>query len=167
MFAYPAGNRAGAGVGRKVGAQEVAHRSEENPMTETGTTTAPTDIDSAALVVTVDRYLDGLNETDPGRRADLVAAAWTEHGQFLDPLLEAEGHEALGTMIENIHGLYPGHRFARTSGIDAHHGLARFTWEMRGPDGSLTVAGLDVAEVAADGRLRSVTGFFGELPAAD
>jgi hypothetical protein len=29
------------------------------------------------------------------------------------------------------------------------------------------VAGIDVGELAPDGRLRSITGFFGELPARD
>ena len=35
-----------------------------------------------------------------------------------------------------------------------------------GPDGAVAVAGMDVGEVAADGRLRRITGFFGGLPEA-
>jgi hypothetical protein len=132
----------------------------------TDTTTAPTAATTPALAVVVDAYLDGLNETDAARRAELIASAWAADGRFLDPLLDARGHEALAAMVGDIQALYPGHRFARTSGIDTHHDKVRFSWEMRGPDGSLTVAGLDIAELADDGRLRTVTGFFGDLPAA-
>jgi hypothetical protein len=33
------------------------------------------------------------------------------------------------------------------------------------PDGTVIVAGIDVGALTADGRLRRVTGFFGEAPA--
>ena len=36
-----------------------------------------------------------------------------------------------------------------------------------GPDGTVAVSGIDVGELADDGRLRRITGFFGELPARD
>jgi hypothetical protein len=55
---------------------------------------------------------------------------------------------------------------ARTSGIDRFGDQLRFAWELHGADGTLLVAGLDVGEVASDGRLRRITGFWGDLPAA-
>ena len=61
---------------------------------------------------------------------------------------------------------FPGHTFRRTSAIDAHHGFARYEWEMLAPDGRAVLTGLDVAEVADDGTLRRVVGFFGPLAAA-
>ena len=36
-----------------------------------------------------------------------------------------------------------------------------------GRERAVAVAGIDVAEVADDGRLRKVTGFFGDLPAIE
>jgi hypothetical protein len=126
-----------------------------------------TDTATPILATLVEDYLTGLNETDAGRRAKHIEAAWTAHGHFVDPLLEAQGHAALAAMVENIQTLYPGHRFTRTSGIDTHHGQVRFAWEMRGPDGSLTVSGVDFGELAEDGRFRSIVGFFGELPAVE
>jgi hypothetical protein len=50
------------------------------------------------------------------------------------------------------------------SGIDAHHDYLRFLRELVAPDGTVALAGLDVGELAADGRLRRITGFFGALP---
>jgi hypothetical protein len=35
------------------------------------------------------------------------------------------------------------------------------------PDGAVFVAGIDVATVAGDGRLRTITGFFGDPPARE
>jgi hypothetical protein len=64
-----------------------------------------------------------------------------------------------------VHGKFPGHRFRRVSGVDSYQDQLRFSWELRAPDGTITGAGLDVGELAADGRLRRITGFFGELPA--
>lgn len=116
------------------------------------------------VTTTVDAYLAMWNEEDPSRRAELIEKAWRTDGSYVDPLLEADGHAALGAMVAAVQSQYPGHRFRRTSGVDAHHDQVRFGWELAGPDGAVTVAGVDVGTVASDGRLLSITGFFGELP---
>jgi hypothetical protein len=118
----------------------------------------------ADITDTVETYLAMWNEPEAERRAELIAQAWAPDGAYLDPALQATGHEELGAMVAGVHEHYPGHRFRRTSGIDVHHDQARFAWELVGPDGSVAVAGIDVADLDADGRLRRITGFFGELP---
>lgn len=128
----------------------------------TDTTTA---FDPANVTTTVDTYLAMWNEEDPARRAELVAAAWQPAGRYADPLLEADGHEALGEMVAAVHGRFPGHRFSRLSGVDVHHDELRFAWQLAAPDGTVTVAGIDVGHLGADGRLLRITGFFGDLPA--
>ena len=112
---------------------------------------------------TVDTYLAMWNETDATRRAAYVEQIWTTDGHYADPALEASGHAALGAMVAGVHARFPAHRFRRTSGIDLHHDQLRFGWELAGPDGSVVVAGIDVGALAPDGRLRRITGFFGEL----
>ena len=57
----------------------------------------------------------------------------------------------------------PGHTLQRTTAIDVHHDLARFGWAASAPDGTVAVAGIDVVTFAADGRIQSATGFFGDL----
>jgi hypothetical protein len=69
-------------------------------------------------------------------------------------------------MVAAVHAQYPGHRLRRTSAIETHHDQVRFGWELVAPDGSVTVAGVDVGILAADGRLAAITGFFGPLPEA-
>jgi hypothetical protein len=98
------------------------------------------------------------------RRAEHIERAWVGEGRYVDPMLEAEGHAALSEMVAGVHAQFPGHRFRRVSGIDTHHDQLRFGWELAAPDGAVTVAGIDVGLLAPDGRLRSITGFFGELP---
>ena len=113
---------------------------------------------------TVDTYLAMWNETDVPRRQSCIAQAWTGDGHYVDPALEASGHEALSGMVDGVQSRFPAHRFRRVSGIDVHHDQLRFGWELVAPDGAVVVAGIDVGELAPDGRLRRITGFFGELP---
>lgn len=117
------------------------------------------------VTTTVDTYLAMWNESDSARRAELIARAWAGDGRYVDPLLEAEGHAALNEMVAGVQTKFPGHRFRRLSGVDTHHDELRFAWELVAPDGAVVVAGIDVGTLAADRRLRRVTGFFGELPA--
>ena len=114
---------------------------------------------------TVDAYLAMWNEDDESRRNQLIEQAWAEDGSYVDPLLQASGYAGLSAMVDGVHQQYPGHKFRRTSGVDVHHDTVRFGWELFGPDGTILVAGIDVGQLAADGKLRSITGFFGELPA--
>jgi len=116
-------------------------------------------------LTTIDTYLAALNETDGQRRAQLVEQAWTTDGTYVDPLQEAAGHAGMDALAVGVHTAYPGHTFRRTTEIDGHHDLVRFGWELVGPDGSLTVAGIDVIDLAEDGRIRAVRAFFGDLAA--
>ena len=116
------------------------------------------------VTTTVSTYLAMWNEPDSDRRAEHIRRAWAEDGHYVDPALEAAGHSALGEMVAGVHAQFPGHRFRPTSGIDTHHDQVRFGWELVAPDGSITVAGIDVGTLASDGRLARITGFFGPLP---
>src|SRR5207248_6107408 len=113
---------------------------------------------------TIDAYFDMWNEPDPARRAEHIERAWTDEGHYVDPLLEAQGHGALSDMVATVHEQFPGHRFRRVSGIDVHHSLLRFAWELVGPDGAVAVAGIDVGVLGPNGRLSRIAGFLGDLP---
>jgi len=112
----------------------------------------------------VDTYLAMWNEPDPARRAQHIEHAWTRDGEYVDPIQEARGYTALSDMVAGVHARFPDHRFRRVSGVDVHHDQLRFGWELAAPNGSVVVAGIDVGGLAPDGRLRRITGFFGELP---
>ena len=126
-------------------------------------TTTPT-IDPATYVPVVDRYFAALNETDAVARRTLTEQTWTEDGGYYDPLVKALGHDELVDVPVLAHQQFPGQRFVRTSGIDAHHGLVRFEWALEAEDGTATIQGIDVGIVAEDGRLNRIAGFFGPAP---
>jgi hypothetical protein len=127
------------------------------PMTDTTTTEAET----AAIIET---YLAMWREPDAEARLALVRQAFTADGRHVDPVADAQGHEELAVMVGAVHAHYPGFTIERTSGIDQHGDQLRFTWKVDAADGTPVVAGLDVGELAADGRLCRVAGFWGDLP---
>jgi hypothetical protein len=119
------------------------------------------------VTATVDTYFAVWNEEDAGRRAELIERGWATDGRYLDPLFAASGHGEISDMVASVHQQFPGHRFHKVRGIDAHHDQVRFAWELRASTGEVAAAGLDVAELSDDGRLRQVIGFLGDLPEAD
>jgi hypothetical protein len=123
------------------------------------TTTDPTTL--------IDTYIAMWNEPDADARLALIDRAWTDDAAYLDPLLSAGGKPGLSDMVATVHDHYPGHAFRRRSEVDLHHDRVRFAWDLVAPDGSVFVAGIDVGELADDGRLRRITGFFGDLTAVE
>jgi hypothetical protein len=119
------------------------------------------------LTTTIDTYLSAWNETDPARRAKLIDQVWATDGRLIDPPLASEGHAGISDHVETFHAQFPGHTFQRASSVDAHHDQFRVAWNLMSPDGTVALAGLDVGELAADGRLQRVAGFFGPAPAND
>ena len=110
----------------------------------------------------VDSHLAAYAEPDAERRIELIRAAWAPDGALIDPPLTGEGHEGIDAAAGVLQQHYPGHTFRRTTAVDAHHDSARYGWQLVAPDGDVVLAGTDFAELTGDGRLRRITGFFGE-----
>jgi hypothetical protein len=121
-----------------------------------------TDTTPELLAATVDANLAAYGEPDAARRADLIAQAWAADGHLIDPPFDARGHDGIDAMFVAAQGMFPAHSFRRTTVVDAHHDRARYGWELVAPDGAVALTGVDFAQVDGDGRLRTVTGFFGE-----
>jgi hypothetical protein len=119
------------------------------------------------LTTVIDAWLEAFAEEDVERRTKLIEQAWSPEGRLVDPPLEGEGYGGLSEAADLVNTHYAGHTFRRVSGIDTHHEFVRYGWELVGPDGNPVIAGIDVGEVAPDGRLRKVTGFFGDLPSLE
>src|SRR5689334_14041589 len=115
----------------------------------------------------VERYLDTWNEQDPDIRRAAVAALWTDGATYIDPLAAVEGHDGIAQLIGAVQGQVPGHVFRLRDGVDAHHNVARFRWELVPEHGGDAVAvGFDVAVTDGDGRIGSVVGFLDQAPGA-
>lgn len=112
----------------------------------------------------VERYLATWNETDPRARRAEIDTLWTEDASYVDPLVVAEGRDAIDETIAGAQLQFAGLRFRLAGTVDAHHNLARFTWELA-PEGAEAIAeGFDVAVLSEDGQIRSVHGFLNRVP---
>ena len=111
----------------------------------------------------IDRYIAAWNETDTGRRRDLIARTWTEDAAYADPMVQGEGHDGIDAMIKGVQAQFPGLRFRRTGTLDAHNDRFRFGWELGPESGHALAGGVDFG-VVVGGRLRSVTGFLDFAP---
>jgi SnoaL-like domain len=121
-------------------------------------------IDASELV---GRYIASWNETDPGLRRKAIAELWTADGSYVDPLASVAGLDAIDATIAAAQGMFPGHVFRLAGNVDAHHNIARFTWELApGDEAEATVVGFDVAAISEDGRLQAVHGFLDKVPTA-
>lgn len=111
----------------------------------------------------IDAYLAAWNETDATRRAAQIERVWAPDGQLCDPPMAGRGHREIGAMAAALHAQFPGHQFRRSSAVDSHHQQFRFAWSLLAPNGEPALVGLDTGELAPDGRLQRITGFFGPL----
>jgi hypothetical protein len=114
-------------------------------------------------------YIEAWNTPDEQSRRNLLDRCWADDGTYTDPISEVHGKEALVAHIgrflsEGPSGRGPGYRIPIGSGVEHHHGVIRFTWVLLDPEGAPVYEGLDVGELAADGRLQRIIGFFGPPP---
>ena len=115
------------------------------------------------LEALIDTHLQAYADADRTRRSAAVARVWAEDGGLIDPPLAAQGRHEIVVQAETLLSQFPGHSFRRHTAIDAHHGHARYGWQLCNAQGTVVLEGLDVARVGDDGRLQQVVGFFGTL----
>lgn len=116
----------------------------------------------------VDRYLAAWNERDPAKRRAIIAKTWTEDANYTDPHRVGNGHEGISAMIAAVHERFnESYQFRLKDGVDAYNDRVRFQWEAGGTnDAPMHFVGTDFAVLSSDGRLKAVTGFVDEAPAA-
>lgn len=112
----------------------------------------------------VDAYIECWNATDEHQRREAVARTWADDARYVDPMASARGHDELAELMRAVQAQFPGHRFMRRGSVDVHAGGIRFGWQLAHPHAGVYARGTDFAELAVDGRLRSVTGFLDGTP---
>jgi hypothetical protein len=119
----------------------------------------------------VERYLDIWNETDADARRAAVRRVWADDGRYVDPLADVAGADQISDLIGAVQEQVPGHVFRlldEREGIDAHHNVLRFRWELVPESGGTPLAiGFDVAVTDDEGRIGSVVGFLDKAPGAE
>ena len=115
----------------------------------------------AALDETVAAYCAVWSDPDPARRRELANRVWAPGATYTDPQVHLDGADALLAYIVDFHKRFPGVKIVVTSQADYHHGALRFSWRMVNGSGGTVVEGMDYGELAPDGRIRKIVGFFG------
>ena len=110
-------------------------------------------------------YCAAWDEPSAERRKELLEPVWAQGATYTDPTVHTDDLAALVRHIAAVQARYPGSRLVMTSTLDAHHDVARFAWKKVLADGTSLPEGIDFATFAPDGKLTSVTGFFGPLRA--
>ncbi|MFC1407710.1 nuclear transport factor 2 family protein [Streptacidiphilus sp. N1-12] len=121
---------------------------------------------TATLQDLAERYIATWNETDPTARRALVTDLWAEDGSYTDPLVAAEGLDAIDATLAAVQGQFAGLVFTLAGPVDAHHHIARFGWELGPAGGEALVVGFDVLVADAEGRIGQVHGFLDKVPSA-
>jgi hypothetical protein len=109
-------------------------------------------------------YCTAWSVADRSARDRLLARVWAADGVYSDPTPTlAKGRAVLSEVIAAFQRHYPGAHF-RCSAPQMHHRAMRVTWILFGPDGAQVTHGLDIYDMARDGRIQRIVGFFGEPP---
>ena len=87
----------------------------------------------------VDRYIAVWNETDAGKRRELIAKTFTEATHFVDPLQEGEGRAGIAALVDGVQQKFPDYRFRRVGAVDAFRDRLRFRWELAPQGGDVFV----------------------------
>ncbi|GLZ79728.1 isomerase [Actinorhabdospora filicis] len=109
-------------------------------------------------------YIAVWNETDAGARRKLIEETWVAEGTYVDPMAELAGHDQIDAGIAGVQEAFAGLVFT-LGPVDAHHDVARFTWNLGLPGAEPIVIGFDVITIAEDGRIKNVLGFLDKVPA--
>lgn len=112
---------------------------------------------------TVATYAAAWDEPDRNRRRAMLEASVTADAVYVDPTVELRGIAALVDHIDAVQRRFPGTHLELTTAVDQHHGLGRFGWRRVLADGTARPDSIDIVELAEDGRLKRIIGFFGPL----
>ncbi|SFD12605.1 nuclear transport factor 2 family protein [Collimonas sp. OK412] len=123
----------------------------------TSTVSATNIANEAASIAS--RYIAAWNEPDAARRRALITTAFTPEASYVDPMMSNAGHDGLDAMIGAVQQQFAGLRFKLHGKQDGHNDVVRFSWALAADGAEPVAIGTDIAVVAADGRISSVTGF--------
>jgi hypothetical protein len=95
----------------------------------------------------IDTYFKAWNETDDAARRALLERSMTADVELIDPTGRFRGLGGVGDRIGGFQESARGALVVKSSGVDQHNGLARYSWDIVDPEGNTVMVGIDVARV--------------------
>ncbi len=108
-------------------------------------------------------YFAAWNARDVGAIREHVRNAFGANTRYVDPHRVATGVDQFTASLAEFRAQHPTAVVSWASGVDSHHHLHRYAWELHVGD-KLVVAGYDVVEIDDEQKIVSVLSFFGPLP---
>jgi hypothetical protein len=108
-------------------------------------------------------YIELWNETDPKRRARVLAAEWEADATYVDPMMRGSGTEEIDSLVGGVHAQFPGYRFKLIAQPNGFGEFVRFSWSLGPAEGEAPIEGSDVV-VVKDDRISHVIGFLDKVP---
>lgn len=115
----------------------------------------------AGLAQAVDAFFAAWSEKDEARRRAALATIATDDVAFADAFSCTAGIEDLVAHLSAAQMHMPGVVLERSGDVRHCQGTALADWVAKGPDGAPRGRGTNVFELAPDGRIRRVVGFWG------
>ena len=114
----------------------------------------------ARVAERVDRYFASWSEPDPETRARGLAEIAVEDIAFRDAFSCTSGLHDLTEHLAAAQAHMPGVRLKRVGDVRQCQGTAMAEWVAEGPAGKTAGSGINVFDLAPDGRLARVVGFW-------
>jgi uncharacterized protein YndB with AHSA1/START domain len=116
---------------------------------------------NAGVADLVDRYLALWSEPDASARREGLRAVATEEVSLRDAFSCTSGVEDLSHHLSAAQSHMPGVRLRRVGDVRQCQGTALADWAAEGADGAARGSGINVFDLAPDGRIMRIVGFWG------
>lgn len=113
----------------------------------------------ANLAQVLDDYFAAWAEPEAARRAELLGRSVADDVEFRDAFGCTSGRADLAAHVAAVQVHMPGLSLARVGAPRHCQGMALVDWDARGADGVVRDQGVNVVQLAPDGRLVRVVGF--------
>ena len=104
-------------------------------------------------------YAAAWSTPDRTARQRILEARLTPDVHYADPMTTTSGYAEISNYMESFQTGYPGRRFVIGNVLN-HHDNCLAYWTMQNRDDEIEMRGASFADIAPDGRLRRIRGFF-------
>ncbi len=116
---------------------------------------------ATAVAQRIDEFLSAWGDPDGAARRRLLESCAAPEISFRDAYSATDGLEDLLAQLEAVQTYMPGVRLEREGEALLSHGTALVRWTARKTGGDVLGRGTNVYDLAPDGRIRRVVGFWG------
>ena len=117
------------------------------------------DIQTSDIQTFVQDYIAVWNESDAGKRRQLIRTLWQEDAHHLARTLEAVGHAGIEKRVTDAYDKWvkeKGNVFRLQGGVDGHHDTVKLRWEMLPAAGGEVISvGFVFLVLGRDDRIRT------------